>query len=31
MIHMLRKHQLQDAHTASLPIAKQFATLVATI
>lgn len=31
MIHTLRKHQLQDAHTASLSIAKQFETLVTTI
>ena len=29
MIHMLRKRQLQDAHTASLSIAEQFETLVA--
>ncbi|WP_281408110.1 hypothetical protein [Rhizobium sp. P32RR-XVIII] len=29
MIHMLRKRQLQDAHTSSLSIAGQFETLVA--
>lgn len=31
MIHMLRKHQLQERSTASLSIAKQFETLVAAI
>ncbi|NLS06214.1 IS6 family transposase [Rhizobium sp. P32RR-XVIII] len=29
LIHMLRKRQLQDAHTSSLSIAEQFETLVA--
>jgi hypothetical protein len=31
LTHMLRKHQLQDAHTVSLSIAEQFETLVTAI